>query len=448
MSQLSYNGVNLPYCFFTRFDARGVDDPVSGTDRVSTEFDIQAQAVVNASFARILCPDLAAAFPTAEASEIMTLIRPRLLAKRKTLSFKFNGVEQIPVVTASPGTVDVANGPDPQHVSVLQATNDTWIVTFHVKATYCEFVSVGGSKTAATSNRMGNAVLYNRWTESVEIDANQMTRRVREGQCGIRSDNNLRWAADSARTAMAVAAVPSGFLRESSRYTVTPDGLALQYHIVDREQYKMPPSGAFTADGTYQEWSTRLGVQRFCRCSVRLTGAKPVANQPGGIGPVIGPVGIAALQRAGQDALVNTAIAVVASKMNIAGVPAGNRPNPAAAGTAMLLSAQVNVNLYRNEVEVQMEGMLNTTNARQYGVAFQLGRITFTPFSDGVNAAQTPPSYTDRGSASLFINAAAYYDPSVVSPSNVLGDQGRGPFETSQMNIGRQVGEAGQTRET
>src|SRR5690606_15107838 len=110
--------------------------------------------------------------------------------------------------------------------------------------------------------------------EIIEIDDRNYSRRTREGKYRIRSDNFQGQIADQFRRDLAVVSIPNGFLRKSAKYTQTPDGLGLEYHIVDEEVYKPPPAPAFKAQGSYTEEVTRGGVNRYCEVNVRLEGDK------------------------------------------------------------------------------------------------------------------------------------------------------------------------------
>ncbi len=138
MSLLSYNGVFLPYSTATQFDQRALRDE-SDTDWYLTEFNIKAQCVVNKNYLGLLAPDLApGGVPvTDNAAAIMAAIRTRLMQHRRRLSFTFNGVELIPQPQQGvPGTVDAQNGPKPQSCQIVQLTNVTFLIVYHIIARY------------------------------------------------------------------------------------------------------------------------------------------------------------------------------------------------------------------------------------------------------------------------------------------------------------------------
>lgn len=400
MSVLSYNGVYLPYSFTTGFRQEAVYDDMSGTDWILTRFDIQIQCVVNADYATQLAPELVG-IQTRSAADVMNIIRSRLLKPRKRLSFKFNGVELIPQPQegiGSPGDVDARNGPQPQSCILIELTNTTFYMVYHIVAHYWEHNRIDAPDVV---NQDGNNILYNRWSETVEIDNCNYSRKTREGKFMIRSDNREGYIADQLRSQFAVVSIPPGFLRDSSSYTVSPDGLAIQYRIVDREVFKKPPSPAYEASGDYVETGTRADALRFGEVNVRLKGHKAA---PGSA------VEDSNATMAAQEALLIAAITLATSKLRSAGAPV------VGPFKAIIESSMCRVNLFENEVEVRIRVMKTPTPKSLLKTPFY-GRMVYTPISD--DSPHYLPTYQDRGSASLLLQAAKYYDPSIAE--NELG---------------------------
>lgn len=277
------------------------------------------------------------------------------------------------------------------------------------------------------NNLSSNSVLSNRWTETVDIDRHCYTRRTREGKYVIRSDNELGRVADYFRFSMAQLGIPQGFVRESSRYTVDPSGLAIRYQMVDAEQFKMPPVPAMEADGTYLESTTNNGAVRWGEVEVTLKGAKGTS----------------------QPLLIDRAVSIAASKLIINGaVLVGNNQAGNQGGSfAKLERSAIKVDMYNNVVQVAMRSMMQPRSRARFngvagyagfiealpieGVGFNpegivqvpgqaqiqafaqqaFGAMTHTPFSGPGD--QNPPNYPLRGSAGLLLLAAAYWDPSI-----------------------------------
>jgi hypothetical protein len=426
VSSVVYNGVCLPYARIMNFAQDAVYDEVSQTDWYCTKFDVRVEAVINCEYASLICPDVNFA-SRPNAAELMNIVRSRLLKPRKQLSVRFNGVELIPRSDQNPGinnrgSVDAQNGPKPQSCPCVQLNNETFMMHWHVIAHYWEKnTDPDGNANPVTRNQMGNPVLFNRWSETVEIDNKNYTRKSREGKFAIRSDNGDGHTADRFRSQFALLGVERGFLRDSSSYTISPDGLAIQYRVSDKEVFKKPPRPAFTARGSYTERVNRAGALRHGDCNVTLEGAKDTP----------------------QEDLVVTAVFVCSKKLVLQG------------GINILESASVTVDLYENVVSCNMSVMYRPGQLRLFGVAglkLSNPEMIFTPGTDH-QADYTPP-YKDRGTASVLLQAAAYYDP------NLVGNRlGAGNTETRQNDLteaapfkvqhvqGLQAGEAGRRQE-
>lgn len=381
-------------------------------------------------------------------TDIMKQIRNTLLQPRRALSVKFNGIELIPKMTyvLNPNTnppttitpaVDAANGPKPQSCNIIELTNTTFMVTYHIIANYWEKTSTSSTIRNGVPNPntpvAGNSILFNRWSESMDIDFANMTRRYRDGIFRIRSDNDVGLVADQLRLQMGVLGVPAGFLREGSTYKVQPDGLAIQYRVTDKEQYKMPPYPAYKAKGTYTESTTRFGVAKFCEVKIHLWGAKA-------------PPGPSSDFTNNQTALLRVAVAIATSKLRIQGAPITGAPSQ----RAILDSGIVSVNLFENEVEVQFRAYKacikddGTGNKRTDGIGgINWTNITKTPGCEsgpgGNNSLLWPttgntPNYNFYGSASRLLHAAAYYDPAL---RNQFINQGFGLVASTGLEPGQ-----------
>lgn len=377
MSVVTYHGITLPYADCTRFDQRAKYES-SGTDWYCTEFDIGVQCTLNANYISQIAPDLAGVSANIRsAADIMDVIRSRLLEPRRTLSVKMNGAELIPQ-NISGGEVDSENGPQPQACRLIQLTDETFLMQFDIKASYWEKYTVQQGGPPFVSRQVGNDVLYNRWSETVDIDNRNYSTRTREGKFVIRSDNAGNKIADEIRNQMAVVGVPKGFLRQPSQYIVDPSGLGIQYRVVDKEQHKMPPPPAFEAAGVYVESAPqRGGAIRLGKASVTLRGDKLTD----------------------QAKLLEAAIKVAAAKIA--------RRLQGAKGS-ILEDASASVDLYQNEVSFEMTVFYPVENKRFQGMDAFAGLDTSTPGSDGAN--WTPQMYP-RGTAGLLLRAAQYYDP-------------------------------------
>lgn len=422
MSLIQYNGITLPNAYITDFRQDALREE-SDTDWFITKFDISVQCLINGNYTDILASDLNGV--TRNPADIMRTVYSRLMMHRQQLSVKFNGQELIPQRAGVTGFVDAANGPKPQHCSIMQLNNTTFMVQYRIIAHYWENNKIN-EESPVVENQEGNPVLYNRWVDEVELDEKQYSKRTRSGVFAIRSDNAFGFIADQLRSQMAVVGVPKGFLRERSHYTVSPDGLSMRYTLTDKEQFKMPPPPAFKAQGVYRESTTKTGAVRYGEVQVRLEGSKLTQ----------------------QHVLAQVAVAVGMKKLRGTARQAGGALIPINESIALLELATIQHDLYENAVEFQARAMLQPKRQRTNGVS-SLGQFsTFVPGSDAgnrdvgglaPNQVNQPPDYTLRGTASLLLQAAAYYDPSLagtqINPT------------TGQLNQGREPGTAGRNPE-
>ncbi len=429
MSLMKYGSgplaVTLPYVDTHEFRQETMYEE-SMTDWYCTRFSIEVSCVLHPDYLSLLVPDLvtAGALPSGTtAAQLMKIVRARLLKPRLNLSFKFNGVEQIPQPVPGPGTVDAQNGPRPIYCNIVELNSTTFFLVYRIVAHYWEnrvnrVVGTPMPGQVLTDEATGNTVLYNRWTESVIIDHANYSKRVREGKFIIRSDNSEGLIADQVRQNMAVVGIPAGFLREEASYVQSPDGLGIQYRLVDKEVFKLPPAPAFRAMGSYTESTGKSGVNRSGSCTIRLEGSKITS----------------------QARLINVAVGVVATKLRTNGA---GFVNDATGSLGILQAFSLTVDMYENVVECTMKTLFNqgSTGRRQIRLrgyaGIRLTGQTVTPLSEQGETGQ--PGYALRGTASILLQAANYYDP---SRTNVVVDQ-----STGQLNAGLPPGTAGTTLE-
>jgi hypothetical protein len=432
MSVVQYNTVTLPYAETIDFRQSAVYDDQGGVDRYLTKFDITVQSVLNVNYVRLLSPNLNAA-GVESAADIMVAIRTLLMRPRRTFSMSFNGSQLLPAIQDGiTGTVDAKNGPQPQSCNLHQLTNTTFLLTYRIIAHYWE-VPEGTPGSGGGGNAPGGDVLFNRWAETVDIDFKNRTTKTRQGKVVIRSDNVDGLTPDHFRSQMCVVGVPDGFLRESSQYSVTPDGLAIEYRVIDKEYFKPPPHdgvvGAFKADGEYLETSTNLGAVRFGQSRVHLIGDN-ITN---------------------QTDLANLAIAVGMSKLNVRGATL----DPMNGSLKQIVQASLRMDMWENEVEFVVRGMFQGADRAIQGIAAFVGLSSDTPGSDDT-AFQ--PNYFDRGTAGVLLQAAAYYDPALKNAglgagepwanTNPLSPNNTSANSHTQLNTGGQLpGTAGKNKE-
>jgi hypothetical protein len=405
-SKLTYNGITLPFCDTQTFQQSAVRED-SDTDWYMTRFDIVVNCVVSADFLALVAPDLLnnETPRTTNAAEIMGVVRSRLLQHRKGLSFTFNGVELLPKKADVQGTVDASNGPKPNFCNVIQMNTACFLVQFSITAHYWEFNEITPGGATIRTNKHGGEVLYHRWSEKVSIDPSNYTRRAREGRIVIRSDNVSSAQADAIRLKMCVLGVPRGWVRDSSDYTVTPDGLGLSYSVVDREVFRPPPWPAYEADGEYSESSTVMGAVRYGQVRCRLRGYKWRPDMGGLVGQDDTP----------QTQLLRTAVAICTGKLRH-----GSR-----FGRGILEYAVVSIGLFDSWVEASMRAKF----IAEKGAVDTVVNPLITRMSDLSFPYDPAPEYPVYGGDGILLQAAGYYDPNL---RNVTVDENTRQFRRGQ----------------
>lgn len=472
MSVLSYNGIVLPYAHTTVFNQTALRDKEGDTDFYATKYEIQVTTILNSAFLYTI-PEKFLDYlskstdnegqSTATPASMMRSIRHYLLLPRKSLSFVFNGVEMIPQpIDGNKGTVDCQNGPKPEFCKIVQLSDDSFIMTYSITAIYWDKLKQDDN---GTKMEKGNPVLYNRWSESVDIDECEFTIRTRSGVFCIRSDNQDGGQADEWRDRMAVVGVPPGFVRQSSNYTISPDGLSLQYKIVDREVFKPPVYPSYKSSGRYTETTTHNSAQRHGECTVRLEGAKWVR----------------------QSDLVKNALIIAISKLGIAGNANLKKVSPKDAGNdvgsasfgyvgakffTFLEFGSITIDLFNNIVDVTLRCRLAPNKGRIFGLAGlndytenkeakkltdldnqSRGRLCYTVGTSAGYSGER--KYYTRGYANILLEAAKYYDPDNVNleigeradRSQITINQPIPTDNQTQLNKGTRVGQAGKKGE-
>jgi hypothetical protein len=415
MSLLTYNGISLPLGYHTGFSQEAVYDD-SGVNLMYTKFDITVQAVINSNYFSPTALGLSA--NTTNAASFMKAIRYKLLQPRQGLTVTFNGINLLPTAQRAMKTVDARNGPQPQYCQISTLTNSTFLVNYRIVAHYWEnnTITAGANGNDDTfTNQTGNTTLSNRWTEDVTIDACLYSTRTRSGKAVIRSDNVQALQVDDIRQTMCIVGVPNGFRRTQANYRVSPDGLGIEYTLVDQEVFREPPLGAYEASGQYIETTVNMGGQRLLECRVKLKSAK--ADQPIKAG-------------LNQADLATLAARIVGQKLQV------NVDKSPEGVIARLKNGVITIDLYENVVECQMSAWAspNIPKWRLAGLAgIGFASLCKPPFDNG--GGEKPPVWKIAGTGGVFLKAAAYYDPTLV---NTKVDP-----ETEQFTTGIPIGQGG-----
>lgn len=360
MSRLIYNGVELSYIrtqsveFSPKYDDTGVD-------YLWTEVNLSVEAVFNT----LLLP----ANPGETPAQTMVRVRGLLESPRKQLQF-FVGND---LLVNSAGGRDVANGPLPAPVSITQIGGSaSFLVTYKI-TTFIAECPAGQAPPDYQSHR---------WKETVKIDENFYTRKIRTGKVHTRSDINSN--ADALR-GLIIPAIDTGFKVTEIEVTLQEDGLALMYSWTEQEVFLQPPNPSSKAEGDYIEsTSTPGGAVRFAESRIKLEGPKTADK-----GQLLAQAILIALTTISPDEPIATS-----SNLN---------------GNAFLRSASVKTNLYENKVEVSLKCMIKSSKDMTKDFPMNLKRFSFPPA--GSAPGTPPPDPGDRGSAGLQLFSNALADP-------------------------------------
>jgi hypothetical protein len=316
----SYNGISIPYPKTNDISDESVYD---SSDYLYTKWTFRVGGVIFSNS------------PASSGGEqppaTLARIEHYLEQPRKRLTYVINGTTVLDVAgdASVTGTGDCQNGPFPEVLSVVRVDGGAaiWV---EFKVTTQQYLS-------------------NRWKETVNIDDECRTTRNRAGRIILRSDFNA--APDSFR-GLCTPPIPTGFIRESSQYEITEDGLRIQYQFVDKEVYTLPSRGTFKSAATYKETCTN-GATRHAEVNASVTGDF----------------------RSNRKQLLAIAISIAMQRLDRSGIARSQNGRWLATGVFQ-------ENLYEPKVEVSIRAMLKPGKAPADG-AGKIGTLTRLPTNTG-----------------------------------------------------------------
>lgn len=161
---------------------------------------------------------------------------------------------------------DVDRGPKPLAVNIFNFARWGYELDFEI-----EFALQQRTNPSEIFDPKGRAdwALNNRWSVSEALDENFFMTRTYQGT--IRLSQAVPDYQFAARW-LAFPQLEPGFKRESCEYTVSADGLTVQYRIVDRQQAHAPPWPCTKMEVSHSEALSKYGYYVQSACSVRLWG--------------------------------------------------------------------------------------------------------------------------------------------------------------------------------
>jgi hypothetical protein len=354
------------------------------TDYECTRVRISFQAVFSTTEDKDGNPLLPGAIHES-ATGTMVRLRNDLAQPRQRVRF-YVGNELLLDTDPTGKGVDAKNGPRPISLAIDRIGGTmTLIVSYTIEAHIVECCQTDGCADPAALVPEGfdktcPSYVSHRWTETADIDELFYTTKVRTGTIVSRSD--VRINPDALR-GLVIMPIEKGMKRINSRYTVSTDGLKLQYEYRDKEVYRQPPAPATKAEGHFTV-STPDGGKRICECRVKLTGPRQV--------------------EAKKSALLQTALDIVSTKLRNAGASAA----PGNAQRYRVIGA-VREELWENTVEVHFTGLVNP--GTQKSDDFALDPTVFDKEVPGCTDGTVALDPGTRGTQNLTLAARCLKDP-------------------------------------
>ena len=377
-TEVTYNGQSLGHVKTRRIGQRPQFDP-SRTDELFTLVSLEFDSLV------YLQPG-----PGGSPAEQMAALRHVLTVPRRSLLVTVGGKVFLNV----PAGLDCANGPVPDVFDIHAVADNVFRYTWACEAAVRECQPTGVTSSLRTPASAGgaavdpSAVISNRWTQEESVDDKGYHIITTAGRLIARSDMRVNPAAFRA----AIKPPPRTDCTRQCDFKLQADGLAMDYTIIDKERYLMPPPWAVDAKGTWTSTAQNFGTQWFGEVNVSLTGAKDTP----------------------QALLYLTAFSIAQDRMN-AGKPLANRKD----GRKMVMGGAIRQGLYENTVEVMLKARLEQ------------------PKNDGDPEASGDDKYKsakDWGkTAALFAVVAVIFPPAaVVAGAIAVGSAGAAGYEAAK----------------
>lgn len=256
---LVYNGVTIKNALTKSFQQEAVFDD-SQTDVLYHRFQISVVGYIHLH-ADVDSPAKITG-PTGEQSPIATQhqdIRTRLMQNRGVFTYSIGNVQ---LLGASVG-IDVNNGPRPLKLEIVHIGGRGLLrVAYTIEV--CKIECPGGSENPAANN---GGVVNNRWSMWEEFDQNWFALRTVRGKLRVdRVDLNPH-----AFRGWVVPPLQRGFKRERMAFNTHPNGLELEYEIMDRQVWAAAPAPATSWTASHVE-GTNDGVASFGSVAIRVEG--------------------------------------------------------------------------------------------------------------------------------------------------------------------------------
>lgn len=272
MATYIYDGIAIQMAQTLEFTAEPEYDP-SGTDMLWVKYTIQVRGFVASSEAK--APGVGDSLKTALT---YSTLKARLESPRRQMLYRIGDTDLVTVGTvpfapnASGPGMDDKLGPHPLPCRITTPNSGTFMVECGciVRLVNCPPQCPQGQ------SRINPNVVSLRWTQTESFDQNWYSRLKTKGKLIVRS--SLLQSADNFR-ALTVPGLLNDYQRMSSTYTLSPDGLELDFEYEDLEVAFLPPIGATKASGSYTSRVEQPGVNRFGTVQITLEGKKGTSRR-------------------------------------------------------------------------------------------------------------------------------------------------------------------------
>ncbi len=256
MASYAYNQIYIQLCQTLSFEMVQETDPTN-TDAMWMKYTIRVRGFLsreNLTFPGV--NDL----PT---NQIIELIKTQLETPRRELTYNLNDIN----VVEQDG-LDAQKGPWPLPAIVREVASGIFMVECGCVTRIVECDDFCDQELSP--------VLSLRWTQTESFDENWYSHLHTSGRLIVRSDMNQ--SADNFRPLATPGLLPD-YRRISSEYTLSPDGLELQFDFKDQEFDRLPPFGFTKAQGEYTVGVEKPGFKRVGQVHLTLEGQKGTSRK-------------------------------------------------------------------------------------------------------------------------------------------------------------------------
>lgn len=269
MSSLYYNGVDFGYVYSRSLQQSPVYDP-SGTDQIYTRVVLTVESVIYAKAIFNAISQANEGNQEKSLGNVLLQIEQQLQVPRRKLRYVVDGVEVL-----SPPVPDDDNGPKPLYARVTQLTEDSARIEWSVEV---------ATSRGVDASWKGNPVASLRWSQTQDTDENGMNIITTSGRLVFRRSIQTVESIDELKGQISPP-LPKNCIR-TGRWVMQANGLAIDFTLTDREQYRVPEEPFVKISGTCSR-SVQNGVTWWAEVNLRARWRKDFPNRHAAINQAI-----------------------------------------------------------------------------------------------------------------------------------------------------------------